>query len=122
MRRLPAIIFYIIVFISISFGLEAQTKGGYLLSGRVIDSYDEPLPSAAVYVRGHIKDGTVTDNNGYFSLELPQEKKVIIEASFIGMKPFSMEYTGQKEILIVMEDDVNMMESAIVMGKQNTTK
>ena len=100
--------------------LKSQTRGGQrILSGQVTDSYDEPLAGASVFVRGHIKEGTSTDVNGYFSLELPEGKKIIIEASFLGMKPYAVEYTGQKEIQIKMEDDANMMESAIVMGKQN---
>jgi TonB-linked SusC/RagA family outer membrane protein len=85
----------------------------------VVDSGDEPLPGASVYVRGHIKDGTSTDMNGYFSIAIPDSKSVVIEASFLGMKPYAVGYTGQKEILIVMEADANTMESAIVMGKQN---
>ena len=119
MRRIPAIIFSILVLIAAPHVLKSQTKGRYVLSGQVTDSYDEPLAGASVYIRGHIKDGTSTDSNGYFSLELPDTKKIIIEASFLGMKPYTVEFTGQKEILIVMEDDANMMESAIVMGKQN---
>jgi len=100
--------------------LKSQTRGGQrILSGQVTDSYDEPLAGASVFVRGHIKDGTSTDTNGYFSIEIPESKKIIIEASFLGMKPYAVEYTGQKEIQIKMEDDANMMESAIVMGKQN---
>lgn len=100
--------------------LKSQTRVGQrILSGQVTDSYDEPLAGASVYIRGHIKDGTSTDTNGYFSIEIPEGKKIIIEASFLGMKPYAVEYTGQKEIHINMEDDANMMESAIVMGKQN---
>lgn len=99
--------------------LKSQTRGQRILSGQVTDSYDEPLAGASVFVRGHIKDGTSTDTNGYFSIEIPEGKKIIIEASFLGMKPYAVEYTGQKEIMIKMEDDANMMESAIVMGKQN---
>ena len=99
--------------------LFSQTKGYHILSGRVVDSGDEPLPGASVYVRGHVKDGTSTDMNGYFSIAIPDSKSVVIEASFLGMKPYAVGYTGQKEILIVMEEDANTMESAIVMGKQN---
>lgn len=119
MRRIPAIIFSILILLAAPHVLKSQTKGRYVLSGQVTDSYDEPLAGASVYIRGHIKDGTSTDSNGYFSLELPDTKKIIIEASFLGMKPYTVEFTGQKEIHIVMEDDANMMESAIVMGKQN---
>ena len=120
MRRFPAIILFILLLLPASVCLKSQTRGGQrILSGRVTDSYKEPLAGAAVYVRGQMKYGAVTDLNGYFSLELPESKKIIIEASFLGMKAYTFEYTGQKEVLIVMEDDANMMESAVVMGKQN---
>lgn len=119
MKRLPALISLISILLSFPVLLRSQTSGMRVLSGQVTDSYNEPLAGASVFVRGHIKDGTSTDSNGYFALELPDSKKVIIEASFLGMKPYTLEYTGQKEVLIVMEDDANMMESAIVMGKQN---
>lgn len=119
MKRLPALISLISILLSFPVLLRSQTSGVRVLSGQVTDSYNEPLAGASVFVRGHIKDGTSTDSNGYFALELPDSKKIIIEASFLGMKPYTLEYTGQKEVLIVMEDDANMMESAIVMGKQN---
>ena len=98
--------------------LYSQT-GQRVLAGRVVDSYDEPLAGANVYVRGDAYNGTSTDVDGYFSLRLPDDRKIVIEASLIGMKQYSVNYDGQKEMLIVMEDDLNMMESAVVMGKQN---
>lgn len=99
--------------------LEAQTALR-TLAGRVVDEYDEPLPGANVYVRGEARKGTSTDVDGHFLLNIPDiDKKIVIEASFIGMKPYAVDYNGQKEILIVMEGDVNMMEGAVVMGKQN---
>ena len=119
MKRIPAIITFILLLISAVSQTFAQTYGGRIVSGRVLDDFNEPLPGAAVYVRGHMKDGTSTDSNGYFSLELPQIKHVVLEASFLGMKPCTVEYAGQKEILMVMQADANMMESAIVMGKTN---
>lgn len=119
MKRLPAIIVFILLLLSAAGQVYAQTSGGRVVSGRVVDDYNEPLPSAAVYVRGHMKDGTTTDENGYFSIKLPDGKHIVIEASFLGMKPCSVEFAGQKEIQMVMEPDANMMESAIVMGKTN---
>lgn len=116
MKRLPIIIFAVLVLLLMPLHARAQSR---ILSGQVLDNYKESLPGASVYVRGHIKDGTSTNIDGYFSLEIPEGKKIIIEASFLGMKPYTVEYTGQKEILIIMEEDANMMESAVVMGKQN---
>ena len=113
---------YIIALLSIAFlmsaSLSAQSSQR-ILAGRVVDSHKEPLAGANVYVRGLLRNGTSTDVEGYFSLKLPDDRKIFIEASFIGMKPYSVAYNGQKEILIVMEDDMNMMEGAVVMGKQN---
>lgn len=119
MRCLPALILLILSFIICPSDLYAQTQQARVLSGRVTDSSKEPLAGANVYVRGDIRNGTSTDMNGCFSLELPDSKKIVIEASFLGMKLYSVQYSGQKELLIVMEDDANMMESAVVMGKQN---
>ena len=90
------------------------------LSGRVTDAYDEPLAGANVFVKGDIYNGTSTDAEGRFVLQLPNGRKnIVIEASFIGMKPYSMDYEGQKEIIIIMQEDSNMMEGAVVTGKQN---
>lgn len=102
-----------------SFNSLAQTSASKILAGRVTDRSGEPLAGATVYVRDDLKNGTTADVNGWFSLILPDKGQIVIEAAFLGMKPWSAAYTGQKEIVIVMEDDVNMVESAIVMGKQN---
>lgn len=119
MRKLAVYISVVIaVVLTMSASLHAQS-GERILAGRVVDSHEDPLPGANVYVRGDAYNGTSTDSDGYFSLKLPDGRKIVIEASFIGMKPYSVNYDGQKEILIVMEDDMNMMESAVVMGKQN---
>ena len=119
MKRLPALIIFIVLLLASVGQILAQNSSGRVVSGRVVDDFNEPLPGAAVYVRGHMKDGTSTDANGYFSIELPDGKKIILEASFLGMKPCSVEYAGQKEIQMVMQPDANMMESAVVMGKTN---
>ena len=120
MKRIPAFILTAILSVIVfPAGLTAQSRGQFVLSGKVTDSSKEPLAGANVYVRGDIRNGTSTDMNGCFSLELPDSKKIVVEASFLGMKLYSMQYSGQKELLIVMEDDANMMESAVVMGKQN---
>ena len=104
MRCFPAFILMILLFIIICpADLSSQTRPGTLVVlGQVTDSSKEPLAGANVYVRGYMKGGTSTDIDGRFSLELPDTKKIIIEASFLGMKPYAVQYNGQKEILIVI--------------------
>ena len=119
MRKLVVYIFAVICILLVTPDCLFSQTGRRVLAGRVVDSHDVPLAGANVYVRGDAYNGTSTDVEGYFSLELPDDRKIVIEASFIGMKQYSVNYDGQKEMLIVMEDDLNMMESAVVMGKQN---
>ncbi|HIS23226.1 MAG TPA: SusC/RagA family TonB-linked outer membrane protein [Candidatus Cryptobacteroides intestinipullorum] len=97
----------------------AQSPGNYLLVGQVTDEAGEPLPGANVYMRGDIGNGTSTDANGYYSLELPGGKDIIVEASFLGMKTTSIEYIGQAELNFVLRADDNMMMEAVVTGRQN---
>lgn len=97
----------------------AQSPGNYLLVGQVTDEAGEPLPGANVYMRGDIGNGTSTDANGYYSLELPGGKDIIVEASFLGMKTTSIEYIGQAEQDFVLWPDDNMMMEAVVTGRQN---
>ena len=97
----------------------AQSPGNYLLVGQVTDEAGEPLPGANVYMRGDIGTGTSTDANGYYSLELPGGKDIIVEASFLGMKTTSIEYIGQAEQNFVLRPDDNMMMEAVVTGRQN---
>ncbi len=99
--------------------IQLQAQSQRIIAGKVVDEFDEPLPGASVFVRGDMKNGTSTDVNGYFSLNLPDSKEIMIEASFLGMQPYSIAYTGQKEVTIILKADANMMESAIVHGKQN---
>ena len=97
----------------------AQVSGTRILAGRVIDSKGEPLAGANVYVRGDLKNGTSSDVEGWFSLIIPDGRNIFIEASFLGMKPWSEAYSGEKEITIVMSEDANMMESAVVRAHPN---
>ena len=97
----------------------AQSPGNYLLVGQVTDEAGEPLPGANVYMRGDIGNETSTDANGYYSLELPGGKDIIVEASFLGMKTTSIEYIGQAEQNFVLRADDNMMMEAVVTGRQN---
>ena len=110
---------FLSIFFLHTISLSAQSSQRSL-SGQVVDPDNEPLAGASVYVKGDIYNGTSTDAEGCFLLKLPDaQRKLVIEASFMGMKTSSVDYNGQKEVVIVLEYDANMMESAVVMGKQN---
>ena len=79
MRRLPTIIFIMLLLLVGSEPLMAQSgTAGLVVIGRVLDDSKEPLAGANVYVKGHIHKGTSTDIDGNFSLKLPSDKKIVI--------------------------------------------
>ena len=102
-----------------SFGLYAQGGANVVVAGKVVDEDGEPLSGASVYLRGKPEKGTATDVNGYFFLEFKNGRGIYIEASFIGMKTGSVEFTGQKEVEIVLKYDSAFIETAVVKAHQN---
>ena len=73
---------FLLMFLLQTISLNAQS-GQRSLSGQVVDSHNEPLPGANVYLKGDIHNGTSTDAEGYFLLKIPAgQNKVVIEASF----------------------------------------
>jgi len=64
--------------------------------GQVRDTQGNPLPGVTVVVKGTTR-GTITDNNGNFSLTIPQDAE-ILQFSFVGMKTVEVPIAGQNNI------------------------
>lgn len=87
------------------------------ISGKVVDKDNAPLPGVTVLVKG-TSLGTATDINGTYKLSIPDQQSIVLEFSFVGMKTKTVTYTGQKEINVVLEEDVSEMEEVVVTGYQ----
>jgi TonB-linked SusC/RagA family outer membrane protein len=59
--------------------------------------------------------GTLTDNAGKFTIEVPQDSK-ILAFSYIGMKRQEIDITGKNVVNVVMESDILAMDEVIVTG------
>ncbi len=63
--------------------------------------------------------GTVTNIDGKYSLIIPENAgKLKIVFSFIGMKPRTFDYTGQKTIDVLMQEDNQSLQDVVVTGKR----
>ena len=51
-------------------------------------------------------------------MSIPDQQSIVLEFSFVGMKTKTVTYTGQKEINVVLEEDVSEMEEVVVTGYQ----
>ena len=92
------------LFLLLPFSLLAQS-----LSGVVVDKKsNQPLPGVNVVVQG-ANQSTTTDFDGKFKLAgLKNGDKVVL--SFIGYESQTLNYTGQKEVSISLDESANQLQ------------
>ena len=72
-----------------------------------------PLPGVTVVLKG-TSVGVVTDVDGHFKMDLPADHETVLVFSFVGMKTQEVYYKGEKELNVVMEEDVKQMDEVVV--------
>jgi TonB-linked SusC/RagA family outer membrane protein len=84
------------------------------LNGVVTAADDgQPLPGVSIVVKG-TTNGTVTDINGNYQLEVPQD--AVIQFSFIGMKSQEIPVNGRTEINVALESTAFDVDEVVVVG------
>ena len=87
-----------------------QTK---TVTGQVVDETGEPVIGASVVVEG-TTNGTITDFDGRFALQVPSGKKVVI--SFVGYVPQTIAPKQGKDFRVVLTEDSKMLDEVVVVG------
>ena len=85
------------------------------ISGSVVDTKGQPLPGVTILLKGTTV-GCVTDSEGNFRLELPMRENSVLSFSFVGMKTIEVAYSGQKEMKVVLEEEITEMEQVNVIS------
>lgn len=75
--------------------ISVARQGTYHLTGTIVDGYGEPVIGANVVEKG-TTNGTVTDIDGKFSLEVAPD--AVLTISFIGYIPKEITLKGEKEL------------------------
>lgn len=83
------------------------------VTGIVRDSEGEPLPGVTVFVEG-ASSGTVTDLDGRFSLDTPEQGYLII--SFIGFKRERVNLSSGDTFDVTLQPDNTTLEEVVVTG------
>lgn len=92
----------------------AAPQEKYTIIGKVTEESGEPIIGANIVVKG-TTNGTVTDLDGNFSLEV-NGKKVTVVISYIGFTSQEMTVSAGKPLQIIMKADDNMLEEVVVTG------
>ena len=96
------------VLIGTTYGF-AQTQ----LSGTISDADGQPIPGATILVQG-TNNGTTSDFDGNFTIAV--ETNQIIDISYLGYISQSITYTGQDNLIISLEEDLNELDEIVVTG------
>ena len=82
------------------------------VKGTVIDSQGETVIGASVVEKGNVKNATITDLDGNFTLKVTKGKLLVI--SFVGME--TQEVKAAPKLNITMQDDAKVIEEVVVIG------
>ncbi|HEU5291913.1 MAG TPA: SusC/RagA family TonB-linked outer membrane protein, partial [Cyclobacteriaceae bacterium] len=85
-----------------------------VVTGRVTDDTDTPLPGVNVLIKG-TNTGTTTEADGRFSISVPDENAVLI-ISFIGYTTQEISVGTSTQIDIKLVPDVTQLSEVVVVG------
>lgn len=119
MKRLTFVFFVLFIILGFTDGV-AQAL--VTLSGKVTSSDGSPVAQATLAVEG-TSYGTYSDNNGNYTLSLP-EGKYILTASFVGFKSQrkNIELRRKKSVDFVLQEDAVGLKDVEVYAKSKSQK
>lgn len=83
------------------------------ITGTVVDKAGLPVIGANVIVKG-TTNGTVTDVEGRFSLEIPENAVLLV--SYIGYVEQEMQVGDESALSIILQEDTQALEEVVVVG------
>ena len=84
------------------------------ISGKVIDSNNEPIIGASVIEQGG-GSGTITDLSGHFVLNV-RSSNAVIEVTYVGYKKEITKVLVGTMMTITLKDDTKLLEEVVVVG------
>ena len=92
-----------------------RSYGQGVISGKVVDETNSPLPGASVTLKG-TTSGTVSDSEGNYRLaNVPSDAQVIV-FSFIGYLNQEVTINNRTTINIQLQPDAEQLEEVVVVG------
>lgn len=110
MNNLSKIIAALLVFFFTALNVSAQK---ITVKGTVKDNTGLPIIAATVYETGNMSNGTTTDQNGNWSLNVPEKAKITF--SCLGYQDLEENVSGRKVINVTMLDDKLALDAAQVV-------
>ncbi|MFS4466495.1 SusC/RagA family TonB-linked outer membrane protein [Maribacter sp. 2210JD10-5] len=91
-----------------------QVTQEFKISGTVTEESGTPLPGASIVEKG-TTNGTQTDFDGNFSLEVTDENAILI-ISYIGFETKEVSVNGQTVINVALNESTSSLDEVVVVG------
>lgn len=92
----------------------SQQKNTKSITGKIIDANKEPVIGVNVIVKGQSSIGTITDIDGNFTLNVPENST--LQVSYIGYNTQEVPVEGKTTFNIVLKEDTKTLDEVVVVG------
>jgi len=99
---------------------ENQQQVGNKITGTVVDGTGEPVIGANVIQKGANTNGTITDADGKFSLNIPKNASFVV--SYIGFISQEIQVAGKSSFKIVLVENAKALDEVVVVGYGSVKK
>jgi len=82
--------------------------------GTVTDQFGDPIAGASVVVKG-TTNGTITDINGRYSINVPDNNSTLV-FSFLGFLKQEVAVDSRRNIDVIMQEEIREMDEVVVIG------
>ncbi len=110
--RLSKILAALVAVLVTGFGLQAQNR---TVSGKVLDAEGLSVPGVGVVLEG-TSNGTVTDADGSFSLQVPSQDVVLVFSSLGYVTQNVPVSAAQGKLTVTLLEDNLTLEETVVVG------
>ncbi|MFI2743258.1 SusC/RagA family TonB-linked outer membrane protein [Zhouia sp. PK063] len=90
------------------------------VTGTVTDKDNMPIAGANVFVEGTTL-GTVTDFDGKFSIEIPQNT-TSLSVSYLGYKNATISVANKNTVTVILEESTSQLDEVVVVGYGTETR
>lgn len=91
-----------------------QTQPQIKVQGVIAEKNGEPITGAVIKLKDSTTNGTISDIDGKFTLEVPANG--ILQISFVGYKSTELSINGKSEFNIVLQEDTKLLDEIVVVG------
>lgn len=84
------------------------------VTGVITDAQGEPVIGATVIEKGNPANGTVTDIDGNFTLNVAPN--AVLEISYVGYEPKEVTIAGRSSLDITLQEDTQTLDELVVIG------